>query len=184
MTNHSPHTIIIGAGLTGLTAAYSLQQKGVDVLVLEKENRIGGQIHTFHEDGFTFESGPNTGIIAHPEVAELFSLLKPFGCSLVTARAEAKQRWIWKNGCFHTLPVGLKNSIRTTLFTWKDKLRILGEPFRPKGTDPDESISDLVRRRLGISYERYAVDPFISGVYAGDPERLVTRFAVPKLYNL
>jgi protoporphyrinogen oxidase len=184
MTNHSPHTIIIGAGLTGLTAAYSLQQKGVDVLVLEKENRIGGQIHTFHEDGFTFESGPNTGIIAHPEVAELFSLLKPFGCSLVTARAEAKQRWIWKNGCFHTLPVGLKNSIRTTLFTWKDKLRILGEPFRPKGTDPDESISDLVRRRLGISYERYAVDPFISGVYAGDPERLVTRFALPKLYNL
>ena len=105
MTNHSPHTIIIGAGLTGLTAAYSLQQKGVDVLVLEKENRIGGQIHTFHEDGFTFESGPNTGIIAHPEVAELFSLLKPFGCSLVTARAVAKQRWIWKNGCFHTLPV-------------------------------------------------------------------------------
>ena len=67
MTNHSPHTIIIGAGLTGLTAAYSLQQKGVDVLVLEKENRIGGQIHTFHEDGFTFESGPNTGIIAHPK---------------------------------------------------------------------------------------------------------------------
>ena len=184
MTNHSPHTIIIGAGLTGLTAAYSLQQKGVDVLVLEKENRIGGQIHTFHEDGFTFESGPNTGIIAHPEVAELFSLLKPFGCSLVTARAEAKQRWIWKNGCFHTLPVGLKNSIRTTLFTWKDKLRILREPFRPKGTDPNESISDLVRRRLGVSYERYAVDPFISGVYAGDPERLVTRFALPKLYNL
>jgi protoporphyrinogen oxidase len=100
------------------------------------------------------------------------------------AREEAKQRWIWKGEHFHALPVGLKASVRTTLFSWHDKLRILAEPFRRKGTDADESVAQLVRRRLGNSFERYAVDPFISGVYAGDPERLVTRYALPKLYNL
>lgn len=59
-----------------------------------------------------------------------------------------------------------------------------GEPFRSKGNNPDETIGELVQRRLGISYLHYAVDPFISGVYAGDPMRLVTRHALPKLYQL
>ena len=177
-------TIIIGAGLTGLTAAHTLRKQGKEVLVVEKENRIGGQIHTFEEQGFVFESGPNTGMVAYPEVAELFADLAPYGCKLLTAREEAKQRWIWKGERFHALPVGLKASVQTTLFSWHDKLRILAEPFRKKGTDADESVAQLVRRRLGDSFERYAVDPFISGVYAGDPERLVTRYALPKLYNL
>ncbi|MBF1555565.1 MAG: NAD(P)/FAD-dependent oxidoreductase, partial [Prevotella pleuritidis] len=66
-------TVVVGAGLTGLTTAHTLRQKGIDVWVIEKENRIGGQIRTYQEAGFTFESGPNTGVIANPEVAELFS---------------------------------------------------------------------------------------------------------------
>lgn len=179
-----PQVIIVGAGLTGLTAAHTLRKHGKTVLIIEKESRIGGQIHTHEANGFVFESGPNTGVVAHPEVAELFEELAPLGCQLLTACDEAKQRWIWKAGRFHALPVGLKASVRTTLFSWHDKLRILAEPFRPKGTDENESVAQLVRRRLGHSYERYAVDPFISGVYAGDAERLVTRYALPKLYNL
>ena len=182
--NAKPQILIVGAGLTGLTAAHVLRKQGKDVLVIEKENRIGGQIRTFEEQGFVYESGPNTGMVAYPEVAELFADLAPYGCKLLTACEEAKQRWIWKGGRFHALPVGLKASVRTTLFSWHDKLRILAEPFRKVGTDEDESVAQLVRRRLGDSFERYAVDPFISGVYAGDPERLVTRYALPKLYNL
>ena len=54
-------TVIIGAGLTGLSTAFNLKNAGRDVLVLEKQNRIGGQIRTYTENGFTFESGPNTG---------------------------------------------------------------------------------------------------------------------------
>ena len=65
-----------------------------------------------------------------------------------------------------------------------DKFRILGEPFRAKGTNPDESVAELAARRLGKSFVDYAVDPFLSGVYAGNPHTLVTRHALPKLYNL
>ena len=175
--------VVIGAGLTGLTTAFHLVRRGKKVRVLERSDRVGGQIRTFHEEGFTFESGPNTGVVSYPEVAELFSALAP-GCRLETAREESKCRLIWKGDKFRALPSGLLSAVTTPLFSWGDKFRILGEPFRAKGTDPNESVGQLAARRLGKSFLNYAVDPFLSGVYAGDPLKLVTRYALPKLYNL
>lgn len=175
--------VVIGAGLTGLSTAFNLKKMGRDVLVLEKANRIGGQIHTHHEDGFTFESGPNTGVVSFPEVAELFSDLEG-RCRMETARDSSKCRLIWKGSKFHALPCSLPGAVTTPLFTLKDKFRILGEPWRKKGTDPDEPVGALAQRRLGRSFYEYAVDPFVSGVYAGDPMKLTTRYALPKLYNL
>ena len=175
--------VIIGAGLTGLSTAFDLKKMGRDVLVLEKQNRIGGQIKTHTEDGFVFESGPNTGVVSFPEVAELFQDLEG-RCQLETARESSKRRLIWKGSKFHALPASLPSAICTPLFTLKDKFRILGEPWRKKGTDPNEPVGALAQRRLGRSFYEYAVDPFVSGVYAGDPMKLTTRYALPKLYNL
>ncbi len=179
--------LIIGAGLTGLTTAYTLASKGKNVHILERMERPGGQILTHQEDGFTFESGPNTGSISNPEVAELFvELEKTSGgkCKLETAPDAAKKRLIWKGDKFHALPSGLGSAITTPLFSIGDKFRILGEPWRKKGENPDETVGELTRRRLGKSFVDYAVDPFLSGIYAGDPNTLVTRYALPKLYNL
>ncbi len=175
--------VVIGAGLTGLTVAFYARKKGRDVEVLEREDRIGGQIRTYHEAGYTFESGPNTGVVSYPEVAELFADMGE-ACRLELARNSSKRRLIWKGTQFHALPAGLTAAFRTPLFTWYDKIRIIGEPFRRKGADPNETVGALTVRRLGYSYLRYVVDPFLSGVYAGDPMRLVTRYALPKLYNL
>jgi len=175
--------IIIGAGLTGLTAAHYLKKQGKNVRVIEKNDRTGGVIQTVHEEGFTFETGPNTGVLGNPEVAELFEELQK-DVTLETADPAAKRRLIWKGNDWHALPSGPISAIGTPLFSWYDKFRILGEPFRKKGTKPNESVADLVRRRLGKSFLDYAVNPFISGVYAGDPEYLVTQYALPKLYNL
>ncbi len=173
--------VVIGAGLTGLSTAHKLHKKGIKYVVLERKPRAGGQIQSYHEGGFTFESGPNTGILSQPEVLELFD---DYPDLLQIARPEAKKRLILKQGRFHPLPSGLSSAISTSLFSWGDKLRILLEPWRERGTSPDESVASLVRRRLGESYYRYAVDPFVGGIYAGDPEKLVTRHALPKLYNL
>ncbi len=179
--------VVIGAGLTGLTTAYALKHKGIAVRVVEKSDKIGGQIQTHTEGGFTFESGPNTGSISVPEVTELMEELEKTSngeCVLETAPDAAKRRLIWKGDKFHDLPSGPIGGLTTPLFSLKDKFRILGEPWRKKGTDPDESVGALTRRRLGQSFYEYAVDPFLSGVYAGDPDKLVTRYALPKLYNL
>ena len=175
--------VVIGAGLTGLSVAYNLKLMDCDVVVLEKENRIGGQIHTYTEDGFTFESGPNTGVVSFPEVAELFQSLGD-SCQLEIARESSKRRLIWKGDRFHALPSGPVGGLTTPLFSLSDKFRILGEPWRKPGNDPDESVGALAIRRLGQSFYDYAVDPFVSGVYAGDPMKLTTRYALPKLYNL
>jgi len=175
--------VIIGAGLTGLVTAHYLLKSGIGVKLVEKGNRPGGVMQTITEEGFTIEAGPNTGVVSHPEIIELFEDLKD-ECSINIANPEAKKRLIWKAGAWHALPSGLIPAIKTPLFSLGDKFRILGEPFRKKGTNPDESIADLVLRRMGKSYLDYAVDPFISGIYAGDPSTLVTRFALPKLYAL
>jgi len=175
--------IIVGAGLTGLTMAFYLKRAGVNFRIIEKADRTGGVIQTISEKGFVYEAGPNTGVVSNPEMAELFEDLNG-KCSLEIADPNAKRRLIWKNRVWNALPSGLFSAIGTPLFTWHDKFRILGEPFRAKGTDPNESLADLVKRRMGQSYLDYAVDPFISGIYAGDPRKLVTKYAMPKLYNL
>lgn len=175
--------VIIGGGLTGLTLAHLLQRHNISFLLLEKAERPGGVIQTLQRDGFTYETGPNTGIIAHPEVVELFEMLRP-DCDLEQADPAAESRWILKNGKWHALPAGMISGIRTPLFSLRDKLNLIAEPFRKKGNDPLESVAQLVRRRLGHTFLDYAVDPFISGIYAGDPEKLVTQYALPKLYAL
>lgn len=175
--------IIIGAGLTGLAAAYYLQKYGKRVLVLEKSSRCGGVINTRSENGFIFETGPNTGVISNPEVAELFEEHSDI-CRMETANHAAKRRLILKDNTWHALPSGPISAITTPLFTLYDKLRIFKEPFHEVGTFPLESVAGLTRRRLGESFLNYAIDPFISGIYAGDPEKLVTQYALPKLYKL
>lgn len=183
MQEKNRQVIVVGAGLTGLTCAWQLKKRGADVAVLEASNHIGGQMQTIKADGFIMEEGPSTGTIKHPEVAELFEDLNEY-CTLEVAQAANKRRYIWKGKQFHSLPSGPVGGLFTPLFTLKDKFRILGEPWCKKGTDPNESVGSLAARRLGRSFVDYAVDPFLGGVYAGDPYRLPVRLALPKLYNL
>jgi oxygen-dependent protoporphyrinogen oxidase len=182
-TERNIDVAVIGAGLTGLTAAFYLKRRNADFIVLEEKDRTGGVIRTRHEEGFVFEEGPNTGILSHPEVAELFEDLGN-SCKCEMAGENVNKRYILFNGAWQALPMGLFDAVRTPLFTWSDKFRILGEPFRKKGTNPEESLGEMVKRRLGQSFLDYAVDPFILGVYSGDPAKLITKYAFPKLYNL
>lgn len=173
--------VIIGAGLTGLSTAFFLKRKGMKVLVLEKNNRVGGAMHSHSENGFVYEEGPNTGVIGNAEVAELFELLD---IDPEIADDSAEKRLILKKGRWYPLPSGALSFFKTPLFSFSDKIKIAFEPLVKKGSDPDESVASLASRRIGQSFVDYAVNPFISGIYAGDPEKLVTRYALPKLYNL
>jgi len=179
----SKKAAIIGAGITGLTMAYYLKQAGVPVVVFEKENRVGGVIETVTENGFTFESGPNSGVLSNSAVVDLLHEMALY-CHTEIANKNAAKRLIWKGKQWHPLPSDPLSGLTTPLFTMRDKLGIVGEPFRPKGGDPLESLASMVKRRLGKSFLDYAVDPFILGIYAGDPNYIVPKYALPKLYNL
>lgn len=175
--------IILGAGITGLATAHHLKKAGIDFLVMEQSDRVGGVINTVTENGYTYELGPNSGVVGNVEVNKLFEDMKG-DCELEEANENVKRRWILKAGKWEALPGGLKEAVKTPLFTLKDKFRILGEPFRSPGKNPHETLAELVKRRMGQSFLEYAIDPFILGVYAGDPNRLVPKYALPKLYNL
>jgi len=175
--------LVVGAGLTGLTTAHYLQKDNRSFLVVEQASHVGGAIQTGNEDGFIFEKGPSTGVMSNEIVKEVFDDLESL-CSLERASNNVNKRFILKDNCWIPLPGGLLGGITTRLFRFSDKLRLLGEPFRKPGNDPNETLDKLVLRRMGKSFLDYAVDPFIHGVYAGDPSYLVTRFALPKLYRL
>ncbi|MGQ7869511.1 protoporphyrinogen oxidase [Sunxiuqinia sp. sy24] len=179
----SKKVAVIGAGLTGLTTAYYLQKKGIDVQIFERDDQVGGVIQSVEKDGFLYENGPSTGVLGQPEAAALIEELGD-ACQLEIADEDAKYRWIWKGDRWQALPSGLMGGITTPLFSWYDKFRILGEPFRKPGTNPNETLAELVRRRMGESFLKYAIDPFILGIYSGDPAKLVVKYALPKLYNL
>ncbi|MDP4271113.1 MAG: protoporphyrinogen oxidase [Bacteroidota bacterium] len=174
---------VIGAGLTGLTTAHYLNKTEKNFRVIERKEVVGGDIQTGHENGFTFEQGPSTGVMSNEYVAELFEDLKGL-CELERPTDAVNKRYVLYKGKWEALPSGLMGGVKTPLFTWKDKFRLLGEPFRKPGANPNETLSELVLRRMGKSFLNYAIDPFIIGVYAGDPGYLVPRFALPKLYNL
>lgn len=174
---------IIGAGITGLSAAFYAKKNGHEVTVFDKNSHIGGVIRTVQKNGFTFETGPSTSVVSLPEVVELFEDLNIRNL-LEEAPSLAGNRFILKHGGLHPLPSGPVGGLFTPLFSLKDKFGILLEPFRKRGENPEETLSSLVCRRMGKSFLDYAVDPFVSGVYAGDPDRMIPKYALPKLYNL
>lgn len=183
MSNSNKHIAIIGGGLTGLSLGFFLSKQGIPFTIIEKSNRVGGVIQTNSEHEFTYECGPNTGVLGTIEIENLLQELSN-DCTIEIANETAKKRLILKNGEWHALPSGLISAICTPLFTFRDKIKILGEPFRKKGNNPNETIHQMVDRRLGKSFHNYAVAPFINGVYAGNTDKLITRFALPKLFNL
>ena len=175
---------IIGSGITGLSAAYALRKAGLEVCVFESSDRVGGVMQSITEDGFLAEAGPNTILLNSPGVRDLLHEID-LEKSIVEARSTAKKRYIVKGGNLQAVPMSPPAFFNTKIFSTKGKLRIFKEPFIKKGSSNNEqSLADFVRCRLGREVLDYAVSPFVSGVYAGDPEKLSARYAFPRLWNL
>ncbi|HQY07043.1 MAG TPA: protoporphyrinogen oxidase, partial [Lacunisphaera sp.] len=175
---------VLGGGITGLTAAWHLQKAGVPVVVLEAAAEPGGVIGSTREAGWLHESGPNSLLEGSPEVAELIDALG-LGPRRLYAAEAAKNRYVVRAGRLVAMPSSPAAFLRTGLFSFGAKLRLLGEPWRARAAaDAEESVADFVVRRLGREFLDYAVNPFVGGVYAGDPRRLSVRYGFPKLHAL
>jgi len=176
--------LVIGGGISGLAAAFGLQQRGATVEVLEADARAGGVIGTRRRDGALYETGPNSALDTSPLINELLDALGIRG-ERADASALAATRFIVRGGTLIALPMSPGAFLSTPAFTVRAKLRLLREPFiAPAPADAEESIAAFVRRRLGTEFLDYAIDPFVSGVYAGDPERISVPAAFPRLHAL
>jgi len=175
---------ILGAGISGLATAFWLNKDGFDLTVLESINEPGGSMITRYEDGFLIDYGPNSGLETTPLIGQIVEEIG-LKVEMIYADEKANKRYILKNDQLHALPTSPGAFLKTKLFSTKAKLRLLAEPFVVKSKEGYyQSISEFVKRRLGQEFLDYAINPFVAGVFAGDPDRLSVKSAFPKLYRL
>jgi len=173
---------IIGGGISGLTVAFWLRRWGIDVTVLEAGAAPGGTMRTVREGGWLIEQGPNSALETTPLFGEMFAELG-LEHEREYANPLSNRRYVLRDGVLHPLPMSPAAFLRTSLWSVRGKLRILKEPFIGRA-EREETIAEFVERRLGREMLEYAINPFVAGVYAGNPEQLSVRAGFPKLYAL
>jgi oxygen-dependent protoporphyrinogen oxidase len=175
---------VIGAGLTGLTAAYRLKQRGVRVVIYEAADRVGGAVKSERRGGYLAELGPNSLSPPTPAVDGLFDELG-LESRKVNASPLARHRYIVRRGRLVRLPTTPAELLTSRLLSNSAKLAIFGEPLVEAGDSPvDESVAAFVRRRFNQEVLDYIANPFVAGTFGGDPEQLSIRHAMPQLQVL
>ncbi|HEC20114.1 MAG TPA: protoporphyrinogen oxidase, partial [Gammaproteobacteria bacterium] len=176
--------LIVGGGISGLSAAWWLTQQGVSVEIWEAASRPGGKIQSTQEGGYLTERAAAMLMNFRPEVVEL---VRDSGLeSVKTPRqrlAEAR-RYLVRHGRLSALPMRLGPMLVSPLWSLRGKLRLLAEPFISSGGLEDESVSEFITRRLGREVLEKAIEPFIAGTLASDPLATSAAAALPRLVAL
>lgn len=195
--------LVIGGGISGSTLAHNLNRAGVDVLLTEARDYLGGNVKSHNDDGFIWEEGPNS-FATQPSIVRIANELG-IDDQLVFAD-EALPPWVNHGGMLHPLPKGqggkgakgqielvfgsngvLKFGLQGQLLSWPGKIRaaigaLIGH--LPPPEDKEETIREWVTRTLGEEVFLRCIDPFVSGVYAGNPETLSMKAALPKIARI
>ena len=189
---------IVGGGISGLTAAYTLAQgreRGVPVsdFLIEADDRLGGVVRTEHLEGYVLEGGPDSFISEKPEAAALCRELG-LGDSLIGSNDDERQTYILRKGKLVPLPEGLmllaptriRPFLKSSLLPLPSKLMVATEwfvtPTKPR--DYDESIGTFVRRHFGKAMLENIVDPLLAGVYGGDAKSLSVESVLPRFRDM
>jgi oxygen-dependent protoporphyrinogen oxidase len=173
--------IVIGAGISGLACASRLAERGADVTVLDQSARVGGVIASVERAGYLFELGPQSFQLT-PALSEL---IRAAGLEeeQLTAPARAP-RYVLVGGKLLPVPMGPDALVRGSLLGIGTRLRLFRDLLgRSRPPERDESLAEFVRRKFGPELLDRLAGPFVSGIYAGDPERLGLRDAFPELYR-
>ena len=169
------HIAIVGGGITGLSAAWELQKRGIKFTLLEASDRWGGKVISSkiklnHNARFLVEGGPDTLITRKPEAWDLANELGMLE-QITNPGSETSGTYVLDNDSLHPIPVSVSRFISTPLLTVRGKLRMLAEPFQRARRDyEDESLADFVRRRLGQEALDKFIGPVLGGIYNTDPE--------------
>jgi protoporphyrinogen/coproporphyrinogen III oxidase len=178
--NSSLPVAIIGGGITGLAAAHRLARQGIPFRLFEASDRLGGNIRTERAGDWLLEAGPNS-LQLTPALA---SLLAELGLTPITASPAAKNRYIVRDGRPVAAPASPPAFLASPLFSGIAKLQLLIEVFSRRRTRTEDiSLADFVSFHFGTELVDYGLRPFVSGVYAGDAQKLSARHSFPSLWE-
>lgn len=179
--------VVIGAGISGLTAAYYLKRAGLKVAVIDRRSRTGGVIKSGLVDGFLLEYGPNSTIFSSP----MRRLIRDLALDneVVFPGSRAKNRFLALPGqdgqpSLVRLPRGPIEALTTPVLSFWGKIRFAAEPFIGRGRRKDESVRDFITRRFGKEVAERIVDPALGGIWAADITKLSARTALARLWEL
>jgi oxygen-dependent protoporphyrinogen oxidase len=175
---------ILGGGLTGLTLAYYLQKAGIAYDLLEASPRPGGNLLSPQiPEGYQLEAGPNS-LLLSPELEELLTELG-LADAIQEAAPVSQHRYVLRGEQYQVLPGSPPALLTSNFFSFKTKLRLLSELLRrPAPPVPGETIASFFARHFGEEVVQYAVNPFVAGIYAGDPAELLLSLTFPQLAAL
>lgn len=177
---------VIGAGPSGLAVAWEIVSRAraraldVEVDVYDRAPRAGGNVWTDAVDGYRVEQGPEGFLDSAPRTLEVAAELG-LADRVVSASEAARKRFLYVNGRLHLVPTSPLKLVRSSILSVPGRLRVFAEPFRPAGTDDDESVLAFATRRMGGEAARQLVGAMVAGIHAGDPAALSMPAAFPQL---
>lgn len=176
---------IVGGGIAGLSIAHELRKSApdVDVVVLERSERTGGNIRTAEIDGYRCECGPDGFLDNAPDTLRL---VREVGLDdrLLPSSDAARRRFIFRRGRLHEVPLSPARFATSSLLSAAGKVRVLCEPFAQRPADDDESIYDFAARRIGQEAAEAMIDPMVSGIFAGDAHALSLHACFGKMWEM
>lgn len=168
---------IVGGGITGLSAAYDLQNAGFEVDLFEQGSTLGGKLRTVQEGDLLIELGPDSIFATKPWAVDLMceigledELIEPLGHEFS----------ILTKGKLHSVPRALASLMpaasealeKAGFLSAAAKRRVLQESEVKAGTGRDESVASFFSRRFGRTFSALLAEPLLAGTHAGDPHKL------------
>jgi oxygen-dependent protoporphyrinogen oxidase len=175
--------IVVGGGITGLTAAWRLREAGVDVTLLEAESGVGGCMRSEHREGFILEKGPFNVLVRDPGFRAMLEACADSVAPCV-ASDDAARRYLLKDGALHDVPTGPGALVRTPLLSGRAKLRMLrGMLLSRRAPSEESTIAAAAARRLGPEVAETFISSIVAGVFGGDSRRLSLKACFPKAWR-
>ena len=175
------NTVIIGGGISGLSTGHFLKKKGVDFVIIESNKKTG--INSVKKNGFIYENGPNTILNNNTSISKI---LKDYKLSDKIIRPNKKissNRYVFHNGKPQAVPIGVISFFKTPLLSLKSKFKIFKEILKPPHKK-NTSVLNFISNRFGKEFHDNLIEPFLTGVYAGDTSKMSTKHALKKVWLL
>ena len=175
-------TLIIGGGISGLSTAWWLSNRGIKSVVLERASRCGGLIDSTQKDGYLTDHAASMMLNFNASVSQFIHSSGLLERKII--RNELSKRYLFRQGKLLEVPNNMRGIMLSDLFSMKARMQLMSEIFSPGRPAHWESVADFIRRRLGQEILDLAIDPYVSAVLACDPERACAQATLPRLTRL